>query len=222
MEIKGSGNKYYEVNLDDLTCTCRDWTCRRHNFSKNDKRRLCKHLSEAIEISSTMNTNSMILENSKPMNTSEVIRLSDALRNEDIILKYSVCGEYYRRCNYQTEFLPIVVKLTYNEIPRLMIDNIFVNLGYTKVRNSVDENIRYYNGVTPLLVLICNENFLFQSIFYELTKDQFIRLSSISYRKLNIKLTKDGFVNNENKLIDMKVSTENEICELLGIDSLIG
>lgn len=222
MEIKGSGNKYYEVNLDDLTCTCRDWTCRRHNFSKSDKRRLCKHLSEAIEISSTINTDSMTLGDSKPMNTSEVMRLSDTLRNEDIILRHSICGEYYRRCNYQTEFLPIVLKLTYNEIPRSMIDGLFINLGYTKIRSSVDENIRYYNGVTPLLVLICNENFLFQSVFYELTKDQFIRLSSISYRKLGVKLTKDGFVDNKNKLIDMKVSTEDEICDLLEIDSLIG
>lgn len=37
----------YIVNLGEITCTCPDWTKQRHNFPKNDPRRLCKHLVKA-------------------------------------------------------------------------------------------------------------------------------------------------------------------------------
>jgi len=34
----------YSVNLNELTCTCNDWSLERFIFNKDDPRRLCKHL----------------------------------------------------------------------------------------------------------------------------------------------------------------------------------
>ena len=75
MEIRGSGNKYYEVNISELTCTCRDWTCRRHNFPKGDNKRLCKHLVEAIELDSLINSNSIKFPGVPKLTNYEKIRL---------------------------------------------------------------------------------------------------------------------------------------------------
>jgi len=38
----------YRVDLESLTCTCRDWIDRRQIFQKSDPRRLCKHLLQGI------------------------------------------------------------------------------------------------------------------------------------------------------------------------------
>lgn len=219
MEIRGSGNKYYEVNISELTCTCRDWTCRRHNFPKGDNKRLCKHLVEAIELDSLINSNSIKFPGVPKLTNYEKIRLlSDSLRNTDIILSHSICGEYYRRGKYITEYIPIVVKFTYDTISYNMMDEALT--GYNLSSTSDNGKKRIYNGDLPLLIIISNDNFLFKSIYYELKKDEFIRLSSISDKILGLRITENGFINNKNELINMNISTEDELCNLLKIDGL--
>lgn len=34
----------FKINIDNLTCSCRDWKKKRSNFDKNDPRRLCRHI----------------------------------------------------------------------------------------------------------------------------------------------------------------------------------
>ena len=45
----------YIVNLDELSCTCKDWTVERFNYSKDDPRRLCKHIIQKIDICTLSN-----------------------------------------------------------------------------------------------------------------------------------------------------------------------
>ena len=219
MEIRGSGNKYYDVNISELTCTCRDWTCRRHNFPKGDNKRLCKHLVEAIELDSLINSNSIKFPGiPKLINYDEIRLLSNSLRDNDIILSYSICGEYYRRNKYITEYIPIVVKFTYDTMPYELMDKAFT--GYMLSSTLDNGRKRIYNGDVPLLIIISNNNFLFESIYYELKKDEFIRLSSISDKVLGLRITENGFINDKNELINMNISTEEELCNLLKIEGL--
>lgn len=43
-----SSSKSYTIDMDELSCQCRDWTERRHVYPVNDPRRLCKHIIGAI------------------------------------------------------------------------------------------------------------------------------------------------------------------------------
>jgi hypothetical protein len=213
---------YYNVNLEELTCTCKDWSCRRHNFPKDDNKRLCKHLSEALELNSLVSSKKCLQLTESPIliDKSEVLRISDKLRSEDIILRYLVCGEYYMNHKYLTEYLPIVVRLTHNSVPYSEIDRIMSQLGY-RLTCTENDLKRYYSGKMPVLISISNDNFPFQSIFYDTTRDNFLRLSSISVSELGLKLTENGFIDSNNIKIDIDVSTEEEIMELLKIDKLV-
>lgn len=221
MEIKGSGNKYYEVNLEELTCSCKDWTCRRHNFSKGDNRRLCKHLVEAIEISSSIShfENLPRLPNNIEMDNKKILELNNILKNCDYILKYSVGGEVFRKSMTLTEYIPVVIELVNSEIPTLVIDSVLSEYRFLRKGRSSE---RYYIGDLPIVVIPANESdFLFQSVYYDLSRDEFIRLSSISIDKLKLMLTRYGFIDKNNKLIDMKIHTVEELCDLLKIDQLV-
>lgn len=44
LKFHGSADVPYEVRLDDFSCTCKDWTERRHGFAFPDIRRGCKHI----------------------------------------------------------------------------------------------------------------------------------------------------------------------------------
>lgn len=224
MEIKGSGNKYYEVNITELTCTCRDWTCRKHNFPRGDKRRLCKHLIEAIELNTMIpqvNSNQLPNGDFRIINKGEIDKLSTHLSKDDIVIAHAICGDYWRGGTYQTEYIPIVVQLTYDTIPYELLDRIITNLGYKLDINKTYGIHRYYDSNNPLHVIISKPNeFLFRMIYHSIGRDKFMRLSSTSLRKLGIGLSEIGFINKNNEVIDMNISTEEELRNLLGIDSL--
>ena len=40
----------YSVDIDGLSCTCKDWIEIRSNYSKDDPRRLCKHIIQIIDV----------------------------------------------------------------------------------------------------------------------------------------------------------------------------
>lgn len=210
MKIKGSGNKYYEVNVDELTCTCKDWTCRRHNFSKDNPRRLCKHLVQALELDKLVNSSDVTTLTDK----SEACKLSDRFRESNEILRYNIASKSY------DGMLPIVVKMIYNNLPSSSIDRI-LSREYHLVKEYDNGLKRVYDGPMKLLVVISNSNFPFQSLYYRLGYDKFIELSSTIMRKRNLKLTEMGILDEDNKLIDLNISTEEEIYHLLDMDGPI-
>lgn len=221
MEIRGSGNKYYTVNLENLTCTCKDWSCRRHNFPKGDDRRLCKHIIEAIDIlnSSYLMKEDRRLSNPIPVDRSFIGQILQNLSNSDIISRYFIGGEYSRGSNYITKCLPIVIMKTYRSIRNEFIDEIFSDFILDKSISG--DEYRFYNGIIPIKVIVSNDkNFLYKEIYSRLTIEEIMRLSSTSYSILGLKLTDKGFLNKKNEIIDMNVSTEEELCELLGIKDI--
>jgi hypothetical protein len=222
MEIKGSGNKYYEVDLNELTCTCRDWTCRKHNFPKGDKRRLCKHLIEAIELNTLIpQTYPTKLADLIPFDKNEVMRLVSTLNKDDAITSVSVCGEYHAGKTYQSDYLPIVIQVTYN-IPYDHFDKLMKSLNYDPVTELTYGTKRYYNGRNPLQLIISTTNeYLFKTIYHDLGRDGFMKLCSLCIRKLGLSMTEIGFMNKNKEIVDMDVSTEEELCDLLGLRSLV-
>lgn len=223
MKIKGSGNKYYEVDLNELTCTCRDWTCRKHNFPKGDKRRLCKHLTEAMELNSLIpQSYPTRLPELIPIVKDEMIKISSLLNHDDAIIAYSICGEYYEGKTYQSDYIPIVIQMTYDTIPYEYIDQVMNKLNYSLISDLSYGMKRYYKGTNALLLIISNSNeFLFRTIYNELGRDRFMKLSSLCIRKLSLSLTELGFMDKDKNIVDMNISTEEELCELLGINSLV-
>lgn len=210
MKIKGSGNKYYDVNIEELTCTCRDWTCRRHNFSKDNPRRLCKHLTEAIELNKlvTSSDDTMLSDNS------ETYSLSKKLKESDYIIRYNIAKRCY------DSLLPIVVRLTYNTMPYDIIDEVLGD-DYHLVTTYNNGLRRVYDGPIKLLVVISNYNYPFQSLYYRLGREKFIELSSTIIRRRGLKLTENGLLDGNNEIIDLNISTEEEIYYLIDMDEPI-
>lgn len=48
IEVQGSGRELYQINLQQLSCTCPDFKKRRAYFPEGDIRRVCKHQAQAI------------------------------------------------------------------------------------------------------------------------------------------------------------------------------
>lgn len=217
MKIKGSGNKYYEVDLSDLTCSCKDWSCRRHNFVKGDDRRLCKHLLEAIEMSSYIRPFKIKdLENPVIISDEDKNWLSNVLSSSCIILKYSICKS---NNNVLKSYLPIVVELTYDDINEEEVDNI-IKYKYSINFIGYNKSIRYYNGPIPIVVILSRKEFLFKSLFYSMSEDEFMKLSSYSYNKIGLRISANGFLDNDNNIIDKNINTYEELFDFLGINNL--
>lgn len=49
-DIEKVNNSDYETDINNLTCTCKNWTLLRSQFPIDDPRRLCKHLIKKIDI----------------------------------------------------------------------------------------------------------------------------------------------------------------------------
>lgn len=212
MEIKGSRGEYYKVDLSNLTCTCKDWTCRRHNFSMDNPKRKCKHIIEAIDISLKLRSNyTKFIGTPKIIKESDISDLRNMLSSSDIITKYSIGGYDYKIGDYLDKYMPIVIKTTY-KVPSNLLDKVFYNYNF----KGGDENIRYYEGSLPIKVII-SKNFMFQSLYYRLSKDELVRISSELLNSTGLYLTEYGTVNKDNKYIDMNISTEDELSDLLGI-----
>lgn len=211
MKIKGSGNKYYDVNIEELTCTCKDWTCRRHNFSKDNPRRLCKHLLQALEL------NELVTESNNTILTdkSAVHKLAESLYNSSSVLRYNIAKNCYNN------LLPVIVKFIHPDIPSDEMDNILVDYKVDKLY-SPDGSRRIYKGSQDLLVIIIkDDSFPFQSLYYRLGREKFIELSSTIMRKLGLKLTENGLLDKDNKLIDLNIHTEEEIYHLIDMSEPI-
>ena len=41
---------FYDVDIVNQSCTCNDWILERSNYSKDDPRRLCKHIISTLDI----------------------------------------------------------------------------------------------------------------------------------------------------------------------------
>jgi hypothetical protein len=220
MEIKGSGSKYYEVNLEELTCSCRDWICRRHNFSKMDDRRLCKHLLEAIELSSVYNSfNIPTLNSPRIVGVNNLDLLNDLLLNSNLVIKY-VIGKKLISNSYTNKYIPVIIEyVNYINAGLNVFENSNPNCRYRFIRNA--ELGELYDGDIPLIVIPATaDNFLFKSLYFSLSYDEYMKLSSISFKRLNLKLSMDGFIDKNGKIVDMKIYTKEELYRLLGIEEI--
>lgn len=219
VEIKGSKGKFYEVDLSDLSCNCKDWTCRRHNFVKGDRRRLCKHLIEALELTQSLPSDNIEFQSKKEFDIEFIKRLSSKLRESDLIVRHQICGEYARGSKYQTTYVPIVISLTNPNISRSLLDKLMEDIGLYSINGYDGGMKRYYKGKMPCVLILANQDFLFRTLINNLERRKFIRLSSICKDKLGMKLTEVGFMK-DNEIVYLDISTEDELCEILGIDNL--
>lgn len=186
MKIKGSGNRYYNVNVEDRTCTCKDWTCRRHNFPYDNPNRLCKHLKEAIELYKEV-------PDRNPYQQAPPVGLLRALDSNNYILRYTLSNSYLLIRILDSESTP-------------PIDQIIRSLG-------IDDRSMYC-GYGPIIVIACNsDNYLFNRMYYSMSRDEYAELSSILLHK-NYKLTKEGLIKDK-ELVKLDLSTEEELNELL-------
>lgn len=212
MEIKGSRGEYYKVDLGNLTCTCKDWTCRRHNFSKENPKRKCKHIIEAIDINLKLRSNYTKYKGTPILvKESDISDLNHMLSESSIITRYSIGGTDYKIGSYLDKYIPIVIKTTY-KISSNFIDKVFSNYSL----ETGNDEVRYYKGSLPIKVII-SKNFMFQSLYYRMSKDDLVKISSDLVSSSGLYLTEYGIVDKENKYINMDISTEDELFDLLGV-----
>lgn len=213
-KIKGSKD-YYSVDLDKLTCTCKDFTCRRHNYSINDPNRLCKHIKEALELNKLKPACNITSLNKKVFNRSEVSLFLNnyiipILKKDNNILKFDVVGDYRRGLQEINELI-IVIRVIYKEISTLL-GSLFSKL----FSDNYKEIYKSDNGLNIEVVKVDDNSYPFKVFDLTGNWEFLVMIKSVS-RKLGLELNECGFTKNE-ILLDTDIGNESEIFEYLGIN----
>lgn len=212
-KIKGSKD-YYSVDLDKLTCTCKDFTCRRHNYSINDPNRLCKHIKEALELNKLKPACNITSLNKKVFNRSEVSLFLNnyiipILKKDNNILKFDVVGDYRRGLQEINELI-IVIRVIYKEI-NTMLGSLFNKL----FSDDYKEIYKSDNGLNIEVVKVDDNSYPFKVFDLTGSWEFLVMIKSVS-RKLGLELNECGFTKNK-ILLDTDIGNEREIFEYLGI-----
>ena len=212
LKIKGSGNKYYTVDLENETCTCKDFTCRKHHYSIGDPRRQCKHIREAIELSENIETN--YYYNSKPRESLNklVDYINEVLSSNNDIIRYNICGDWRRGLDYISE-LNVSLRVLNSESLVLPFESSIINL--VENRGSF---MRYEltNGLNMNIHVVDNSSYPFKVLFLTGSNEFLVMMKSVALKK-NLLLTDEGFMNNS-EVVEFDIGNESEIFEYLGMD----
>lgn len=193
MKIKGSKDRFYEVNVENQTCTCKDWSCRRHNFPIGDEKRLCKHLKEAIRLMSTYS----------PLKSQFTVPedLIHRIESMPSVLSFNALGD------------TLLVEL----LEGTSLNDLLMYLGCSQA----GDNMYVYEFMT-FRVIECNSyNYLFRRLFYSLSKDKYIELSSVIIHRWGYVLTPDGLIDQNANFVDLDIHSEEELYDILGLSVLI-
>lgn len=225
IEVKGSGNRYYKVDLDNVTCTCSDFLHRRSKFDKTDDRRLCKHIREAIEISSRITTsNQQSNALSKVyLDREYVSKIIDILLNvlyaSGNILLCQVCGEYRRKEPMISDKIPIILVLAKDELCSEMF-SILKSSGYWTVLNESHNSLDIMNdkGLNILIKIVSGEDFSYSVMYNTGSTNFMVKLESTLKRKYKQYLNENGIFDENGKKCDYELSSEEEIFNYVGLD----
>lgn len=243
IEIKGSKDKYYEVDLNLMTCSCRDFTYRKCHHEIGTQERLCKHLKEAIILVEKLkvlhfsssdermdyltcsNLDQGLIERVKTDLPGIMDSINDVIlyRLGDISMKYSVG---------RVPVLPLIILPAYDEKTSIRMGTFsaiinglkssgyeVVSLsemspdGHTKPDRSVI-GVGYPNSIRIMPVL-AGYNFDYKSLFYTSSIEFMMKLISISNR-MGLELTESGFKTEDGDLLGEEW-TESEIFDYLGL-----
>lgn len=212
LKIKGSGNKYYTVDLENETCTCKDFTCRKHHYSIGDPRRQCKHIKEAIELSENIETN--YYYNSKPRESLNklVDYINEVLSSNNDIIRYNICGDWRRGLDYISE-LNVSLRVLNSESLVLPFESSIINL--VENRGSFMK-YELTNGLNMNIHVVDNSSYPFKVLFLTGSNEFLVMMKSVALKK-NLLLTDEGFMNNS-EVVEFDIGNESEIFEYLGMD----
>lgn len=212
LKIKGSGNKYYTVDLENETCTCKDFTCRKHHYSIGDPRRQCKHIREAIELSENIETN--YYYNSKPRESLNklVDYINEVLSSNNDIIRYNICGDWRRGLDYISE-LNVSLRVLNSESLVLPFESSIINL--VENRGSFMK-YELTNGLNMNIHVVDNSSYPFKVLFLTGSNEFLVMMKSVALKK-NLLLTDEGFMNNS-EVVEFDIGNESEIFEYLGMD----
>lgn len=209
IQIKGSRG-YYSVDINNLTCTCKDFTCRRHHYPLEDPKRLCKHIKEAIELSkdniisnsSTSLFDRCISNRYLPFIISEL--------NENVnILKFKIAGEYRRELNDISELVIVCRVLYTTNIPSIKSFNLI----------SCDDKEETYVtdcGLCIRIIKVNDNSYPFRVLSLTGSPNFIITMKSVAL-KFGLELNECGF-KKDNNIIDTDIGNEEDIFEYLGLN----
>lgn len=216
VSIKGSGNKYYNVDLLNVTCNCRDFQYRRCNFNIGDSRRLCKHLKEAMDFSNEVQNQPSTT--SKRYSSNDMSNYIDSINNllntSNEVLSYMLCGGIRRGESTIDELIYVVYLFSIDRKPKL--DN------NTKILEYSDKSIKFegYKGITVTMKFVDNCSYPFMTLYNTGPTEFIVKVKSTLKRKLKLGLNEYGFIREDGSIITNDLGTEEEIFEYLGFEYL--
>ena len=223
IEIKGSGNKYYNVDLDNITCNCSDFLHRRCKFDKTDDRRLCKHLREALELSSSISIQTTSAVNIRSFDrdyVSSIINLiMNVLESSGNILLSQVCGEYRRNEKFISNTIPIIFVVFKDNLISQMFDILKSMSDWTKTYETNNIlNMRNKFGLELSIKIVQGEEFSYSVLYNTGPKEFLIKLESTLKRKYNQYMSESGITDITGSRVYPELFSENEIFNYVGLD----
>jgi len=188
--IKGS--KDYEVNTEEVTCTCPHFRYRCSHFPKYSMDRLCKHLVQAYEENPQLKP--IELKKSEPNENGDgkiryprdifrqyIDMINEAINaNKHIIKKYLICGSY-RRLKSEISDLDYLIVLEDGVNSPSLFFNYITSIGGIKLWEGDKKGSYKFDGFVQVdFRVISEESFPFASSYFTGSKEENIRLRRIA------------------------------------------
>lgn len=210
IQIKGSRG-YYSVDINNLTCTCKDFTCRRHHYPLDDPKRLCKHIREAIELQKDVSPSNSINLFDRHISERYLNSIMPVLESDNNILRFQVVGDYRRKLPEISEIV-IVVRVLYKNILTSLTNDQFRLI-------SCDDKEEIYVtdcGLQIRVIKIDDNSYPFEVLSLTGSSNFIIMLKS-SALKFGLELNECGF-KKDNNILDTDIGNEEDIFEYLGLN----
>lgn len=229
IHIKGSKkDEFYEVDLDLVTCTCRDFVYRRSHYDIGYEERLCKHLKDAMSLSqefielpreSELHNYTTVADNSLYL-TREI--LHDKLSSSQNVALFDICTPIVVD---GIPVLPVVVMGIYEDPDESLIticnDSVPTMIGKDLMIDKMGSHhlVVGVNFDLKIDFILATDNFDYMTLYKSCSREFYIKLVSIANKK-SIRLTAIGFEDIKSKERFGQSWTESEIFDYLGLPYL--
>lgn len=231
IEVKGSSEKPYIVDTEELTCTCpnRRFKCR--HFTPDSDGRLCKHLFQVFEEHpelkpyilkkkdqverQSLQESDGVTRYPRPIFDIYVSYIKSLMdTNSSLIKKYEICGEY-RTMQDMVGSIDVVFVMNEGQKSDSLFNQIEMNGTVTKVRRDIDQATYLEDAMIESNYIAVSEDvWAFAVLFRTGPTDEVLRLKRLTEPK-GYDLTPLGFKDSDGKYHSFDITSEEGIYQWL-------
>lgn len=233
IEVKGSSEKPYIVDTEELTCTCPNWRFKCRHFTPDSDGRLCKHLVQVFdehpELKPYILKKKDQIERQSQLESGGIVRYPRAIfdiyanfintlfeTNSMMITDHKICGEYTRMLD-MVDKLDVVFSMKESNSSDAIFNLLELNGTVIKVRRTENEATYLEDGMIEVnYVSVPVNQFAFECLFRNGPTSEILRLKEKTRAK-GYELTNKGLKTPDGNYEVFDLRSEESIYNWLGI-----